>query len=217
MIDRLQTAIVAYREGQFYPKVVTKYWSAKLAVDGARADLNIAVPDCNWTEEEMRRLMKDVSGKDVQGMMVYHPQELLGKAGLVRLRQMYPEMNSYATSEDTPITDTHKTIGWIKVEAPIDAPNLNTTQKDLEEHAKRAGFLPQRLTTYILASQATKDLIDEYFDHSPTYARLLGSRDGGGVVGAGFAPSGRLLVARLLSPGDHDPDLGGRFEEVKRA
>lgn len=205
----LEKAIAEYRRGSITPAVVTNYWRAKLP--------GIEVPDCDWTEEAVRRPMKDVRGKDVPGMMVYHPQEFLGKEGLVRLSQMYPYLRSYSVGGDTPITDTHTTTGWIKVEAVIDAPNLNTTQRQLEELAIKRGYLGQRATTYILAGQASRDLTGRYLDEVRTYTRLLGSRRGSKVVDARFGSDGYLDVGCGLEPGYQAPSLGGRFEEVKRA
>lgn len=198
------------------PESVTNYWRAKLQVDGARAGLVVDVPDCDWTEKEIKRPMVDIKGNPVAGMMVYKPEQFKGKEGLILLGKMYPQMASYSVREDTPITDMHETTGWVKVEAAIDAPNRNTRQKELEDFAKEQGYFGQRENTYILASQASKDLNGQYFDEDEIWSRLLASRGGGGVVGAFFNSDGDLGVSSVLDPQARHPDLGARFEEVKK-
>lgn len=217
--DVLEKAIAEPEINPFFPEaVITKFWKVKLQADGKRIGLNISVPDCNWTEEEIRKPMKDNRGNEVPSTMVYVPQELTGKEGLVKLGQMYPKMESWSVQEDTAVQDSpdaNKKGGWIKTEAAIDAPNLDTTQKDLEYHAKDKEYFPQTLNTFILASQASKDLTGHYLDEGSTWSRL-GSRDGGDVVRASFGSDGRLNVSWHLNPRAHGSSMGGRFEEVKK-
>lgn len=216
----LERAIAEYRKSPFSPEVVTNYWRAKLRSDGKRIGLDISVSDCNWTEAEIKRPMVDVKGKEVPSMMVFVPQELTGKEGLVKLGQMYQKMVSSSVQEGTAAIqdspDVNKRSGWIKVEATIDSPNINTTQKDLENHAKDKEYSRQRLSAYILASQASKDLKGHYLDEGSTRSRL-GSRYGSFAVRAGFNEDGYLNVLWDLYPQDHYPRMGGRFEEVKKA
>ncbi|MDO8620719.1 MAG: hypothetical protein Q7R31_00320 [Candidatus Levybacteria bacterium] len=204
----------------FSPEAVTNYWRTKLQADGKRIGLSISVPDCSWTEAEIRKPMVDVKGNEVPSMLVYVPQELMGKEGLVRLGQMYPKMNNWSVQEDTSVQnspDANKKGGWVKVEAIVDAPNLNTTQEDLEQHAKDKKYFAQTLNTFILASQANKDLTGRYLDEGSTWSRLLGSRRASGVVHADFGSGGYLFVGWGLGPQGHGSGIGGRFEEVKKA
>ena len=194
------------------PDKVTAYWREKLSADGARAGIDIVVPDCDWTAEEIRRPMVDREGREVPGMMVYKP--FRGGGGLNLLGKMYPEMTQ--SSIDTPVIENDERIGWFKVEALIDAPNLNSSQKQLEGFAIKTGYLGQRLSTYILASQASKDLVGEFFDQE-TSSRLLGSRGNGFVLYVLIQSWNDQFSAEWrLPPEDHFAYLGGRFEEVKR-
>lgn len=213
--DLLKQAVADYvgNKDRITSELVTAFWRTKLQVDGARVGLEIAVPDCNWTEEEIRRPMVDRKGKEVPGMMVYKP----GEVTLPILGRMYRAMQNFSVAEDSPVTDTHDTAGWVKVEATIDAPNLGTTQKDLEKFAEKTGYLGQGEATYILASQASKDLSGQYFDQGSTWSRLLGSRGEGRVLCASFYSNGGLRVFWILGPQGRVSDLGGRSEEVKRA
>ena len=208
--DVLTQTIEEYKRGSLTPELVTNYWRAKLQVEGKRIGLDISVPDCDWTEEEIGKPMVDIRGKEVSSMMVYVPKQLTGKEGLILLDKMYPQTANFSAKNGTPILDGHQTTGWIKVEATIDAPNGNTRQKELEDFAKKQGYLGQRLSTYILASQASKDLTGRYLDEANTWSRLLGSRRGGHVFSARFG-SGDYLTSR-----SRHPSLGGRFEKVKK-
>lgn len=212
----LQQAIEEYKEGPPTPESVTNYWWAKLRADGARAGLNIAVPDCDWTEEEIQKPMVDIKGNPVPGMMVYKPEQFRGEEGLILLARLYPKIAVYSTREDTPITNTHETHGWIKVEAVIDAPNLNTRLKELEDFAKEQGYIRQAEGTYVLASQASKDLYGQFFDEGNTSSRLLGFRGEDVVIIPDFLSEGYWAVVQPLYPQDCSPRLGARFEEVKR-
>ena len=217
--DGLNEAIVELRANPFSPEAVTNYWKTKLQLDGKRIGLEISVPDCNWTEDEIKKPMVGKKGEEVPSMMVYIPQELTGQEGLKKLGQMYPKMRSSSAQEGTTVQDSpdaNKQGGWIKAEATVDAPNLDTTQGDLEKHAKKQGYFPQRENAYILASQASKDLTGHYLDEGSTWSRL-GSRRGSDVVYADFDSDGRLQVDWRLGPRDRDAGMGGRFEEVKKA
>lgn len=215
----LNQAIAELKANPFSPEANTNYERARLRAKGKVIGLEVIVPACDWTEAEIRRPMKDKEGKEVPPMMIYLPDELMGQEGLVKLGQMYPKMGSSSVQGGTTVqdsSDANKKGGWIKVEATVDAPNLNTTQGDLEKHAKKTGYFPQRENVYILAAQKSEDLGGCYFDEGQTWSRL-GSRVGGSVVSARFDPNGTLGVDWGLDPRDRDANLGGRFEEVKKA
>lgn len=217
----LERAIAEYKKSPFSPEAVTNYWRAKLQADGKRIGLNISVPDCDWTKGKIRKPMIDVKGNEVPSMMVYIPEELTGTEGLVKLGQMYPKMNNRFVQEGTTVQDSpdaNKRGGWIKVEATIDTPNLNTTQKELEDHARSKKYSSQRLNVYILASQASKDSTGRYLGEEATATRPhLGSRDGNDAVYPSFHSDGRLYVGWNLYPQSHTVYIGGRFEEAKKA
>lgn len=219
--DALTQAIAELKTNLFSPEAVTNYWKAKLQADGERIGLTIFVPACNWTEKEIKRPMKDSQGNEIPSAMIYVPQELTRQEGLRKLGRMYPEMAScWAVQDDTPVqdsSDANKGGGWIKVEATVNAPNLNTTQENLRDHALKQRYSGQRLNTYILAAQASKDLTGHYLDEGSTVARLLGSCLGeNNVVRARFSPGGSLEVWWHLFSWHYGPNLGGRFEKKKK-
>ncbi|KKQ41493.1 MAG: hypothetical protein A3H17_02640 [Candidatus Levybacteria bacterium RIFCSPLOWO2_12_FULL_37_14] len=220
--DRLMQSIAELKVNLFSPEAITKFWKAKLQADGKRIGLDISVLDCNWTKREMRKPMIGINGAEVPSMMVYIPQELYGQEGLIKLGQMYPKMNIWPVQKETVAwvmrdsPDSSKKGRWIKVEATIDAPNINTTEKDLKNHAKAKKYSRQRLITYIFASQASKDLTGHYLDEESTWSRL-GTHFQSEVAYVRFHSDGDLTIPWPLDPQAHGAGIGGRFEEVKKA
>ncbi|KKQ27754.1 MAG: hypothetical protein US43_C0027G0005 [Candidatus Levybacteria bacterium GW2011_GWA1_37_16] len=215
-------SIAELKVNLFSPEAITKFWKAKLQADGKRIGLDISVLDCNWTKREMRKPMIGINGAEVPSMMVYIPQELYGQEGLIKLGQMYPKMNIWPVQKETVAwvmrdsPDSSKKGRWIKVEATIDAPNINTTEKDLKNHAKAKKYSRQRLITYIFASQASKDLTGHYLDEESTWSRL-GTHFQSEVAYVRFHSDGDLTIPWPLDPQAHGAGIGGRFEEVKKA
>ena len=222
MSDRLMQSIAELKVNLFSPEAITKFWKAKLQADGKRIGLDISVLDCNWTKREMRKPMIGINGAEVPSMMVYIPQELYGQEGLIKLGQMYPKMNIWPVQKETVAwvmrdsPDSSKKGRWIKVEATIDAPNINTTEKDLKNHAKAKKYSRQRLITYIFASQASKDLTGHYLDEESIWSRL-GTHFQSEVAYVRFHSDGDLTIPWPLDPQAHGAGIGGRFEEVKKA
>lgn len=208
----LQQVIKEYEKGALTPELVTAFWRTKLQADTARVGLNIEVPECDWTAEEIRKPMVDIKGKAVPGIMVPSLKEM----ALPILGKMYPKMDSYSVRDDTTVKDTHDISGWVKVEALVDAPNRNINLSDAEKFAEKQGYFGQREVTYILASQASKVLTGKYFDEGITRTWLLGSRFEGRVIRAYFYPDGFLYVGWRWYPEVSYPNIGWRFEEVKR-
>jgi len=71
--DNLTRSIVEYKKNPFSPEANTNYWRTKLQEDGRRIGLEIFVPDCNWTEEEIKKPMLDINEKEISSMLVYIP------------------------------------------------------------------------------------------------------------------------------------------------
>ena len=234
--DYLMQSIAELKINLFSPEAITKFWKAKLQADGEKIGLDISVTDCSWTEDEIKEPMTDIKGKEVPSMMVYVPQELTGQEGFNKLGQMYPKMK-FCDPKACPITqirggitrrireetliqdspDGSKKGGWIKAEATIVTPNLNTPKEDLEKHAKKLGYSRQALSTYILASQASKNLAGHYLDKGGKWSRLDSRYDEEDVVCATFGWDGFLALYFNLRPQDYNPRTGGRSEEVKKA
>ncbi len=211
----LKQAIAEYRRGGRTPELWTSFWRAEFKIEGSKlAKLGFTgeIPDCDWTEEEIRRPMVDIQGNESEGTMIPYTSEIV----LPILGLMYPRMQSRTVSQDSPVIDTHNTRGWIKVYSAVEAPNRNTGRSDAENFASGKGYLPGREGPYILASQASKKLNGRYSDEGSTWSWLPGSRIGEGLVNAHFPSDGGLHAYWLLDPGIPHQYDGWRFEEVKK-
>lgn len=216
-ISRRMQAIRELRNA-ITPETVTDYWRTRFRIDNSR----ILVPDCGWSQKEISRPMKLIRDSDITGGMIYLPEELTGKEGLVRLGKMYPGLRgkaegSYTLEEDTPVANVYDTYGWIKVEATSISPNRNTNEEGLRTFAREQGYQMQRETVYVLGSLMHHDLTSQFFDEGgKTWSRLGGSHGGGGVIAACFYPDGYLRVLLAVDPKEHNEQFGGRFEQVMR-
>ena len=225
--EHLRHAITDYKgeqkSGSLTPEVVTRYWQVKFTVDGERAGIDFAVPDCDWTAEAIRRPMVDIRGREIPGLMI----PVIRGVTLPVLGRMYPLMHNSSVREgiySMPIKDVHNTEGWVKVYASMESPNCNTSRRDAERFAKDKGYLEGREITYILGSQAYKELnLDNdteghYFDENgETWSFLPGSRVGDRLIDANFYPDGDLYVFCGLDPDVPFRFEGWRFEEVEKA
>lgn len=198
----------------FNPETVTKFQQAFWQVPRGEEGIVFDVGVCNVTEEKLAKPIIDVEGIEILPFTVGIPAELKGKKGLIMLGKMFPEISSYSVAGDTPIEDESDKTGYIKVEGVIDAPNLNTDEYSVRQHFASQGISGQRLITYLIVTRQMKVLEGQYPDKGSTWSRLLGSRDGGGVVSAYCVPSGRVYVGRGLHPQDRRARLGARSEEV---
>lgn len=204
---QLQSVVKEYNAQLHAPELVTRFWQTFLETSIKIQELDIPVPavSCDRTQEELEVLKKE------GGMWVPEARLTYPQLGLV-----FPKMGSYAVDKDSPIKDEYvQDAKGVDVEMNIDSPNRSTKEKDLENLFKRQGRKGMRLSIFILTSQASKVLTGHYLDEN-TWSRLLGSRNGGRVMGAHFNLRGRLGVGWLLHPEDRRPYVGGRSEGVKK-
>lgn len=212
----LDGVIEAYKEQPTNPELVSKFWQlfvensiAAANVRESDSEKHITVPNVPWldrTQNELEVLRQE--GR----MMAYNPG-----LSYEQLGRVFPAMGSWSVKEESAIEDVvDQAPAWMDVEASIDAPNLGTTQKQLESIFEAAGKRGQKLSTYIMGSQASKVLIGRYFDQSGlAWSRLPGSEGEDRVVAASFRPGGSLNVYSDLDPRGANPSLGGRSEGVK--
>ena len=205
----LEQAVREFKEKPHTPETVTKYWRTLWSVWGEKAGLSLTVPPCDRTVEEIKQLEKE--GRK----LVYVPEKLASQESRHLLGNIFPDMQSHSVREGNPVTNESSQGGWFDIEASLDSPNLNTTEKDLRNKFKREGRDGQRLNTHIVGSQDAKLQTGHYFDEN-TWSRLLGSRVDGHVADARFHVDGGLHVYWRLGPQSHDSHRGGRSEGAKR-
>lgn len=209
----LEQIIQEFKTKPHTPELVTAYWRTRWNVLGSRVGLKIEVSDSPYYQDEI----SDMEHLAVPRVPIYVPSQLTKTPeGLILLGKMHPNMRSWSTQEGTTVKHTFNQSGWIDIESDWKTPHTNTTQKDLENLAKQNKLRGQRLATYIIGSQNSYDLTGHYFDEEG-WVRLLGSRYGGQFIRAGFRRDGYLSVGWRWDPQDQGPDLGGRFEGVKRS
>lgn len=203
------------------PELVNKFWQTFLETSIKNQELDIFVPtfSCDRTQEELEALREE--------RRMWIPET---KLTYPQLGEIFPEMGRDAVrgvDNYSPIKDKFKQDAkGVDVEVNIAPPNRNTDEDDLKKIFKSQDRKGIRLSTYILASQASKLLNDQYLDEGGvTWSRLLGScsRLMGLVLPgrvscgrANFLWSGHLDVDWSLHPDTKGSDLGGRSEGVKK-
>ncbi len=201
-VDPLASVIEAYQNQPHTPELVTQthqaVWQARGELVGATYEVTL----CPYTQEQLADL--EASGKRVG----YLPAELATQQTRHILGEMFPKMQSHSVKEGNSVTNDESPSGWFDYEAAIDAPYLDTKEKQLTDQVAKDGRKLLSLNQYIVAGQDSKLFTGQYLDETTTWVRL-GSRDGDRIVGAGFYRDGSLHVFWTLYADRHDPYLGG--------
>lgn len=196
------------KKGTLTPELVNRFWHILLETSIQARGLDIPVPtiECDRTTEDLKALKRE--------KRIWVPETGLT---YLQLGQIFPNTNNSAVERDGLISDGfEQDAKGVDVEASIDSPNINTREKALERLFKSKKRRGMRLSTYILASQASKVLIENFLDQDGTWSWLPGSSSGDYVLGARFDSNGRLYILWNLDPKDRKSYLGGRSEGVKK-
>ena len=203
----LEQATQEYKNKPGSPELLTQFMCSFWAEAGQKIGKEYVVSKFPLKSQEIEERAKNGQ------MAIFVPTEV----SRIDLGKMFPKMNSWAVKEGNSAVDMINNSGWLWIEASVNAPNRNTTEKQLGDILKKAKRQGQSLRTYIIGGQISKLLTCRYFDEGPTFSRLLGSCGGGGVLSAIFHPDGYLHVSSSWNPGGHNEDMGGRSEEVIKA
>ena len=209
-VDPLAPVIEAYQNQPHTPELVTQTFQTIWQARGELVGSVYEVTPCPYTQEELADL--EANGKRVG----YLPTELATQESRHILGQMFPRMESHCVQKDNSLTNDENPSGWFDYESAIDAPYLDTNEKQLIERVTKDGRNLLSLNQYIVAGQDSKLLTSKYLDEDRTWVRL-GSRDGGRLVGANFGRGGLLHVSWPLEADDHTPLSGGRSSGVEKA
>lgn len=238
-IEALKNAITP--EGLSKPEVLSKalskYFQARFTVDGSRADLKIIVPEFplgreNELKVPMKRRLRSGEATDTDSAVLFLPEELTGEEGLVRAGKMYPWLEGdpekmageeghgmHTLLPNTPVTNTHETHGYIRVEASPISPNRMTTEGELREFAEKNGLQMQREIVNILFSLMIYDLYGKFIDQyerggkNNNFSRLGGSQINGAAIITCWNSDGHLTADRA-EPEISQYNWGGRFEQA---
>ena len=210
VVDPLAQVKEAYQNQPHTPELATQTHQAIWQARGELVGATYKVTPCPYTQEQLADLEAD--GKRVG----YLPAQLATQQTRHKLGEMFPKMQSHSVKEGNSVTNDDDPSGWFDYEAAIDAPYLDTKEKQLTERVAKDGRRLLSLNEYIVAGQDSKLFTGEYLGQASTWVRL-GSRCGGRVVNARFNGDGGLLVNWNLDADDHLPDLGGRSSGVEKA
>lgn len=171
---------------------------------------NFEITQCTYSQNELKELEK-------RNLRVgYLPGEVATQQTRHILGEMFPKMRSHSVQEGNSVTNDENPSGWFDYEAAIDAPYLDTKEKELMDRIKKHGRTLLSLNQYIVAGQDSKLFTGQYLDETTTWSRL-GSRRGGRVVPARFDRGGSFSVGWELFADNRYPLLGGRSSGVNKA
>ncbi len=215
-LTTFRETIEEYKSSPHTPESEKKYWQARWEYYGTKAGLNIDVPPCDRTQEEINELT------DKKRKLIYVPPQLSTIEGLTLLGKMHKKLGLYAL-EGKNIVNESDVSGWIDVEAALDIPNKGTTEPELRKKFEEEGKIGMNLPAYIIASEDSKDITRQRFDSKKTtWVRLPGSSEVNNRpfrtvrrVDACFNSEGFLFV-KTISPEIKNPLLGGRSMGIKK-
>jgi len=208
VFDGVEQAVKEYQSKPYTPELVTQVYQTIWQERGKLVGAIYEVPPCPYTQEELTAL--EQQGKRAG----YLPKELATQENRHLLGKMFPNLKSYGVQVNNNVTNDENPSGWFDYETGMDAPYLDTTEKQLIERIAKEGRKLLSLNQYIIASQDNKLFTGPYLDEEATWTRL-GSRHEGCVVSADFFQDGYLYVYWYLGSDYHDRGLGGRSSGVK--
>ncbi|MBU4099554.1 hypothetical protein KJ980_07965 [Patescibacteria group bacterium] len=202
-----------FKDSPRAPESELKYWQARWKAYGALAGLEIDVPACDRTQEEINELTER------NRKLIYVPPQLSTPESLTLLGKMHSKLGLY-TLKGKNIVNESDVSGWIDVEASPDIPNKGTTEPELRKKIEEYGLIGMNLPVYIIASEDSKDITGQRFDSKiTTWVRLPGSSVVNDrtvrTMDACFNSEGFLIV-QTISPEISNPLLGGRSMGIKK-
>ncbi|AEA28486.1 hypothetical protein ACFQ34_03380 [Pseudonocardia benzenivorans] len=211
------------RAAALTPDVLTQLHQTIWTERGNRVGLDVTVPPCPYTVDELAAL--DGAGRRVG----YLPPEVATRSTRHVLGAMFPAMDCYSLQPDNEVENIVSRPGWFDYEAAIDAPYGDTTEAELLQRVAADGRELISLNQYIVAAQDSRLFTGHYLDERRTWPRI-GIRVTGRIVcvrfdgdemaeGLGDEPPqpGALLTAYDLHHDFRAPYTGGRSFGVARS
>lgn len=199
-----------YQPKHHTPELITKFYQTIWRARGESVDMVFEVCPCPFTQKELTALEQQRKRR-----VGYLPAELATQQNRHILGRMFPQMRSNSVQKNNLVTNDKNPYGWFDYEIEVDAPYLNTNEKQLIERLTEDGRKLLSLNQYIVAGQDSKLLTGRYLDEERTWTRL-GSRNKGLIVSAGFYQGGSLEVIWFLESGGRGQRLGGRSSGAKK-
>lgn len=162
---------------------------------------------CAYTQERIDELKRRGRG------IGYLPKELSTQETRYKLGKISPAMGSNSVREGNLVTNDENPHDWFDYDITIDAPHLNTNEKQLFQEVEDEGRKLMSENQYIVAGWDSKLFTGKYLDQDSTWARVA-SRNEGRLVNVYFDSYGDLRADSGLEPDDRYPDIGGRCAVV---
>ncbi len=177
------------------PEEVTDYWKGVFSEAEDRTGIQVVVPNCDLSSEEIQRSMLAYEGHEIAGIIV--PR--VPKLSVSSLRLIYPSMGG-ALSHDK-IRDAAKfsVTGWLKVYE--EASGFGRYKDSISYFAREQGYHLAKMDEYVLGAQVYRDFHGRYPDMPPAWIQLGDPAiyRNGTYPQAGFDPDGSFRT-RLAIP-----------------
>ncbi len=169
----LEQAIEEYKNQPTSPEAVTNFWKSFIESQIRKSGENIPIPEvapCDRTAEELAELQAE--GRS----MVYNPS--LDYPLLAKVFPLIKDSMPGRHSNSVEVRDVYDAPTWSDIESSYTTPNIGVHLPEVDQHFKAQELEPQRLSTYLWATSASKELTGHYFDEQDgVYARLNGSKE----------------------------------------
>jgi len=211
-------AVAEFKSKPLTTESVTNYWQKRwdlIAEKRRGVDLGkFRVPTCNRSTENLIMLKNLPQSRK----MVYAPDNFFKPGGLKTFAELYPETHCYLLRQGGPVWNKSNEGGWFDIEESFGSPYAGESEEEIKAFFGEQGISGQRLATYVIGSQDSKDQTDHYFDEE-TWS-LLGSTFRGHKISIHTSPTGAIhvfpsksVISGHRSEGakrDFDPLVSGR-------
>ncbi len=214
--SQLALSILKYNNENLHsPELTRKTWEEvlKYAMANAGIDLDIVVPDFNLPGEQLKVGIKDMHNWDINPMGLFFPTELQGKEGRDILTKTLEAVGMKEMYIGNSLSEVKEQTGWLITENTLDAPNLNSMPKEVDNFFAKQGRKRIGLNQYLTLALFLRFTTGHFPDQNTVTFLSNGSTDGGDGR-ARFGADGRLSIDARFLPG-LNPHWGMRSVGVK--
>jgi hypothetical protein len=190
----------SWENNMLTPDSVDNYFQAFWRRKGEQIGLSqqLAIPACDRSVEELAALRREERG------VILMPDEIMGDKGSALLGKMFPVLQTWSTDRNAAaFFDTSGKGGCIDIEMDLYSRHKDVTEPQARELFSSQRKQIQRLQTYIVGSNISKELIGHYFDEEGS-SRIALDYPRDATIDAAFSSDGQLIIIANL-----DPNLSG--------
>lgn len=214
--SQLALSILKYNNENLHsPELTRKTWEEVLKYAMVKADINvdIIVPDFNLPKEQLEEGIKGMHDWVIHPMGLYFPPELQGKKGRDILTKTLKAVGMKEMYIGNSLSDVEEQTGWLITENTLEAANLNSMPKEVDNFFARQGRKRIGLNQYLTLALFLR-LTTGHFPDQNTVSFLSNSSTDGGDGRVRFSADGSLSIDARLLPG-LNPRWGMRSVGVK--